>query len=37
MTNGLCTVDMLKTENDIKSVRNQIKYQDIEESLQATA
>ena len=37
MTNGLCTVYMLKTENDIKSVRNQIKYQDIEESLQATA
>jgi len=37
MTNGSCTVEMLRTENDIKSVRNQIKYQDIEESLQATA
>jgi hypothetical protein len=37
MTNGSCTVEMLRTENDIRSVRNQIKYQDIEESLQATA
>ena len=37
MTNGSRTVEMLRTENDIRSVRNQIKYQDIEESLQATA
>ena len=25
MTNGLCTVDMLKTERDIRSKRNAIK------------
>ena len=37
MTNGICTVDMLKTESNIKSVRNQIKYQDIQENLQVLA
>ena len=33
MTNGLCTVDMLKTERDIRSKRNAIKYQDVQETL----
>ena len=33
MTNGLCTVDMLKTESDIRSKRNAIKYQDVQETL----
>ena len=33
MTNGLCTVDMLKTERDIRSKRNAIKYQDVQENL----
>ena len=33
MTNGGCTVDMLKTEADIKSKRNVIKYQDVQETL----
>ncbi len=36
MTKGLCTVDMLKTESDIKSKRNAIKYQDVQETLAAT-
>ena len=34
MTNGLCTVDMLKTERDIRSKRYEIKYQDVQENLQ---
>jgi hypothetical protein len=33
MTNGCCTVDMLKIETDIKSTRNSIKYQDVQENL----
>ena len=33
MTQGLCTVDMLKIESDIKSKRNAIKYQDVQETL----
>ena len=33
MTNGLCTVDMLKIERDIRSKRNAIKYQDVQETL----
>jgi hypothetical protein len=37
MTHGSCTVDMLKTESDIKSVRNMIKYQDIQENLLAAS
>ena len=36
MTQGLCTVDMLKIESDIKSKRNAIKYQDVQETLAAT-
>jgi hypothetical protein len=32
----LCTVEMLKTENDIRSVRNLIKYQDVQETLAAS-
>ena len=36
MTNGLCTVDMLKTERDIRSKRNAIKYQDVQENLART-
>jgi|TARA_R100001086_G_scaffold247813_1_gene183159 hypothetical protein len=35
MTNGLCTVDMLKTESDIRAKRNAIKYQDVQENLAA--
>ena len=30
---GLCTVDMLKIERDIRSKRNAIKYQDVQETL----
>jgi len=37
MTNGLCTVDMLKTERDIRSKRNEIKYQDVQENLLAAS
>tara|TARA_R100000700_G_C3086071_1_gene89565 strand:+ start:22 stop:204 length:183 start_codon:yes stop_codon:yes gene_type:complete len=33
LTNGGCTVDMLKLERDIRSKRNQIKYQDVQENL----
>ena len=33
-TNGICTFDMLKTERDIRSKRNEIKYQDVQENLQ---
>jgi len=33
MANGLCTVDMLKIERDIRSKRNAIKYQDVQETL----
>ena len=36
LTNGNCTVDMLKTERDIRSKRNAIKYQDVQENLAAT-
>ena len=35
LTNGNCTVDMLKTERDIRSKRNAIKYQDVQENLAA--
>ena len=34
MTNGRVTVDMHKTETDIKTLRNSIKYQDVQETLQ---
>jgi len=34
MTNGRVTVEMHKTETDIKSLRNSIKYQDVQETLQ---
>ena len=37
MTNGLCTVDMLKTERDIRSKRNAIKYQGVQENLAAAS
>ena len=33
LTNGNCTVDMLKTERDIRSKRNAINYQDVQETL----
>ena len=33
LTNGNCTVDMLVTERDIRSKRNAIKYQDVQETL----
>jgi len=36
MTNGGCNVDMLKIENDIKSKRNLIKHQDVQENLNAS-
>ena len=36
MTNGLCTVEMLKIERDIRSKRNTIKYQDVQENLANT-
>jgi hypothetical protein len=35
MTNGGCTIDMLSTESEIKSLRNQLKYQDVQENLAA--
>ena len=37
LTEGLCTVGMLKIERDIRSKRNEIKYQDVQENLIATA
>jgi len=36
MTNGICTTDMLKTESEIKSLRNELKHQDVQELLAAT-
>ena len=33
LTNGVCTVDMLKVERDIRSKRNAIKYQDVQETI----
>tara|TARA_R110000787_G_scaffold155953_1_gene269823 strand:- start:112 stop:297 length:186 start_codon:yes stop_codon:yes gene_type:complete len=33
MTNGGCSTDMLSTESNIKSIRNQLKYQDVQENL----
>ncbi len=33
MTNGGCTVDMLKIESGIKATRNSLKYQDVQENL----
>ena len=33
LDHGLCTVEMLKTERDIRSKRNAIKYQDVQENL----
>ena len=33
LAHGLCTVEMLKTERDIRSKRNAIKYQDVQENL----
>ena len=37
LTEGLYTVGMLKIERDIRSKRNEIKYQDVQENLQASA
>ena len=37
LENGSCTVEMLKTESDIKSIKNTIKYQDVQENLQVVA
>ena len=37
LENGSCTVEMLKTESDIKSIKNTIKYQDVQENLQVAA
>ncbi len=36
MSQGGCSVDMLAVEKDIKSKRNAIKYQDVQENLVAT-
>jgi len=33
MTHGNCTTEMLKTEGEIKSLRNQIKHEDVQELL----
>lgn len=33
MDHGGCTTDMLKIESDIKSTRNSLKYQDVQENL----
>tara|TARA_B100001057_G_C22043560_1_gene641938 strand:- start:263 stop:445 length:183 start_codon:yes stop_codon:yes gene_type:complete len=33
LTNGICTVEMLRTERDIRSKRNAIKYQDVQETI----
>jgi hypothetical protein len=35
VTNGGCSTDMLSTESNIKSIRNQLKYQDVQENLAA--
>jgi len=35
-TNGGCTTDMLATESEIKSLRNELKHQDVQELLAAT-
>ena len=35
LDHGPCTVEMLKTERDIRSKRNEIKYQDVQENLAA--
>jgi len=35
MTHGGCTTEMLATESEIKSLRNQLKYQDVQENLAA--
>jgi len=37
MTHGGVHTGMTKSESDIKSTRNEIKYQDVQENLQATA
>jgi hypothetical protein len=36
MTKGICTTDMLKTEREIKSLRNELKHQDVQELLATT-
>lgn len=36
MSQGGCSVDMLEVEKDIRSKRNAIKYQDVQEHLNAT-
>jgi len=36
MTHGGCTTEMLTTESEIKSLRNQLKHQDVQENLAAT-
>jgi len=33
MTHGGCNTDMLQIESDIKSTRNSLKYQDVQENL----
>tara|TARA_R110001592_G_scaffold65654_3_gene201405 strand:+ start:9187 stop:9345 length:159 start_codon:yes stop_codon:yes gene_type:complete len=33
MTHGGCNTEMLKIESDIKSTRNSLKYQDVQENL----
>ena len=37
LTHGGVHTGMTKIESDIKSVRNEIKYQDVQENLQASA
>jgi len=36
LTHGGCNVEMLKIERDIRSTRNSIKYQDVQENLNAS-
>jgi len=33
LTQGMCTTDMISVEREIKSLRNQIKHQDVQEVL----
>ena len=37
MTHGGCNTEMLKIEADIKSTRNSLKYQDVQENLAAAS
>jgi len=37
LTHGGCNVEMLQIEREIKSQRNSIKYQDVQENLSASS